>query len=54
MLKTIYHGSDKIIEKPLFNGGKIHNDYRQGFYCTEVLEMAKEWGVSIIGKCNKA
>ena len=46
MLKTIYHGSDKIIEKPLFNGGKIHNDYGRGFYCTEVLEMAKEWGVS--------
>ena len=46
MLKTIYHGSDKIIEKPVFNGGKIHNDYGRGFYCTEVLEMAKEWGVS--------
>ena len=46
MLKTIYHGSDKIIEMPLFNGGKIHNDSGRGFYCTEVLEMAKEWGVS--------
>lgn len=46
MLKTIYHGSDKIIEKPLFNSGKKHNDYGLGFYCTEVLEMAKEWGVS--------
>ena len=46
MLKKIYHGSNKIIEKPLFGFGKIHNDYGLGFYCTEVLDMAKEWGVS--------
>lgn len=46
MLKTIYHGSDKIIEKPLFGYGKIHNDYGLGFYCTENANMAMEWGVS--------
>ena len=44
--KTIYHGSDKIIEKPLFGFGKVRNDYGLGFYCTEDLGMAKEWGVS--------
>ena len=46
MLKTIYHGSNKIIEKPLFGFGKAYNDYGLGFYCTEDLDMAKEWGVS--------
>lgn len=46
MLKTIYHGSNTIVEKPLFGKGKIHNDYGRGFYCTEILNMAKEWGVS--------
>ena len=46
MLKTIYHGSNKIISKPLFGVGKIHNDYGLGFYSTEILDMAKEWGVS--------
>mgnify|MGYP003302337245 CR=1 FL=1 len=46
MIKTIYHGSNKIIEKPLFEFGKTYNDYGLGFYCTEVLDMAKEWGVS--------
>lgn len=46
MLKTIYHGSERIIEKPVFGGGKIYNDYGPGFYCTEMLDMAKEWGVS--------
>lgn len=44
MIKTIYHGSNKIIEKPLFGFGKTYNDYGLGFYCTEVLDMAKEWG----------
>ena len=46
MIKTIYHGSNKIIEKSLFGFGKTYNDYGLGFYCTEVLDMAKEWGVS--------
>ena len=46
MFKTIYHGSNTIVEKPLFGKGKIHNDYGRGFYCTEILNMAKEWGVS--------
>ena len=38
----IFHGSKKIIEKPQFGVGKIHNDYGRGFYCTESLEIAKE------------
>ena len=41
MIKTIYHGSNKIIEKPLFGFGKTYNDYGLGFYCTEVLDMEK-------------
>ena len=46
MLKTIYHGSENIVEKPRFGFGKPYNDYGLGFYCTEILDMAKEWGVS--------
>lgn len=39
---TIYHGSkDKIIQ-PNYALGKNYNDYGQGFYCTENLELAKE------------
>ena len=45
MLKKLYHGSSRIIEKPVFGYGKPYNDYGLGFYCTESLEMAKEWGV---------
>ena len=44
--KKIYHGSSNIIEKPKYGYGKPYNDYGLGFYCTEQIEMAKEWGVS--------
>ena len=46
MILDIYHGSDHIIEKPIFGDGKKYNDYGLGFYCTESPDMAKEWGVS--------
>ena len=46
MKKTVYHGSDHIIERPKYGYGKIYNDYGVGFYCTENQNMAKEWGVS--------
>ena len=46
MIKKIYHGSKDIIEKPVFGYGKSYNDYGLGFYCTEEIDMAKEWGVN--------
>ena len=45
MKKRIYHGSENRIEKPIYGYGKKYNDYGIGFYCTESMEMAKEWGV---------
>lgn len=39
----LYHGSPDIIPKPVFGKGKAYNDYGKGFYCTEHLELAKEW-----------
>ena len=39
----VYHGSDHIVEQPVFSGGRWHNDYGPGFYMTESLELAKEW-----------
>lgn len=39
----LYHGSPMIIPHPELKRGKLSNDYGQGFYCTESLEMAKEW-----------
>lgn len=43
MKRTLYHGSDCIIEKPQYGLGNIHNDYGLGFYCCSNLELAKEW-----------
>lgn len=39
----IYHGSSFIVENPELSKGKLSNDYGRGFYCTEDVEMAKEW-----------
>ena len=39
----LYHGSEYLIENPQFGKGSLHNDYGRGFYCTENIELAKEW-----------
>ena len=39
----LYHGSNHIITNPTFGLGKEKNDYGKGFYCTENIELAKEW-----------
>ena len=46
MIKQIFHGSNQIVKIPLFGIGKPNNDYGMGFYCTEDLSIAKEWGVT--------
>ena len=40
---TLYHGSTKVVERPALGIGNPKNDYGLGFYCTENLELAKEW-----------
>ena len=46
----IYHGSNHVIEKPVFGKGRPDNDYGIGFYCTESIELAKEWACSERGQ----
>lgn len=48
MESLLFHGSDKIVETPTRDGGKVHNDYGQGFYCTPDINLAREWA------CTKA
>lgn len=43
----LYHGSQNIIKCPQYGYGKKYNDYGYGFYCTENIDMAKEWAVSL-------
>lgn len=42
-LIRVYHGSDHIIQTPVYLGGKEDNDYGNGFYTTEYEERAKSW-----------
>ena len=39
----LYHGSREIVEKPRYNFGNAHSDYGKGFYCTEHIDLAREW-----------
>ncbi len=47
MREILYHGSEKIIEKPQFGLGKANNDYGRGFYCTKDFDLAGEWAVAL-------
>ena len=46
MIKTIFHGSDKIVREPGFGAGSAYNDFGLGFYCCEDRSRAAEWAVS--------
>ena len=39
----LYHGSERVIEKPIFGYKNNVSDYGNGFYCTQDIESAKEW-----------
>ncbi len=41
----IYHGSDMVVKKPEYGRGRPYNDYGRGFYCTEDIDLAREWAV---------
>ena len=42
----LYHGSDKIIDRPIYGVGRKNNDFGLGFYCTESDALAREWAVN--------
>ena len=44
---VIFHGSQQVVEVPEYGVGKIYNDYGCGFYCTESIELAKEWACPV-------
>lgn len=53
----LYHGSDHIIEKPIYHfaGSNVYNDYGFGFYCAADVNVAKEWAnrTTLNGFANK-
>ncbi len=43
MKRTLFHGSEKLIVNPQASYSNARNDFGKGLYCTEDLELAKEW-----------
>ena len=43
---VLYHGSDIVVRNPDIRAGKPNNDYGRGFYCTEDIELGREWSCS--------
>ena len=46
MIKTLFHGSAKIVEKPELNYSKLNDDFGRGIYLTENENFAKECAVT--------
>ena len=42
----LFHGSQKIIRRPIFGAGNPKNDYGLGLYCTADIDLAIEWACS--------
>ena len=40
------YGLWSVYQTPQYAAGKRYNDYGRGFYCTQELDLAKEWAVS--------
>ena len=41
----VYHGSERVIKQPRYQGGRADNDYGNGFYTTEYEDRARSWAV---------
>jgi len=39
----LFHGAGRILKRPVWGEGCIFNDFGQGFYVSEDLEVTKEW-----------
>lgn len=41
----LFHGTSEKIVVPIYGEGEKKHDYGQGFYLTEIIDLAKEWAV---------
>ena len=39
----LYHGSTRIVDAPAYGKGRVDNDFGQGFYLTDDIDLAAEW-----------
>ncbi|MDO4340612.1 MAG: DUF3990 domain-containing protein [Eubacteriales bacterium] len=52
-MTEVFHGTDHILKKPVYLGGKSDNDYGNGFYVTEYEDRARSWA-ALNGNPDKA
>ena len=44
--KTIFHGSNVVVEKPQIIVSGYYKDFGFGFYCTNIEKQAKKWALT--------
>ena len=42
-MRTLFHGSRIIVERPEIRVQKYHKDFFWGFYCTSIEQQAVRW-----------
>ena len=42
-MRTVYHGSIEVVEKPLVGVGRENLDFGKGFYVTDIRKQADTW-----------
>lgn len=44
--KTIFHGSNVVVERPQIIVSGYYKDFGFGFYCTNIEKQAKKWALT--------
>nr|MCR5455570.1 DUF3990 domain-containing protein [Bacteroidales bacterium] len=42
-MRTVFHGSIEVVDKPLVSVGRENLDFGQGFYVTDIKRQAQTW-----------
>ena len=49
----VYHGGTEVVECPICKFGRIHLDFGQGFYVTNIRKQASDWALLMADRRNK-
>lgn len=49
-IKTLYHGSNVVVEKPQIFVSGFYKDFGYGFYCTNIEKQARKWALTKRGE----
>ena len=49
----VYHGATEIVERPICKLGRLHLDFGQGFYLTDIKDQAVAWAKLVADRREK-